>query len=503
MSRPQTVPYIPTAKGTLYPDRKRLFKMNSTRSEITGTVTTYGSRGMIQCIQCLYIHLLHELGIPVVMQLAWLHSRSDSKMDVNMDKELTQLLESYHLDLKETFLKHKVYTIDTVKMLTELQFEKMGVAIGQVASLQAVLGSGSSKAPILRTKPNNFTLVAIGRPVRLQCQISTVSQDFTTYKWYKNGAPLHFENNNRLRVKRMRYLKIKNTKKTDNGKYTCVAKNACGSVNVTMKLVVGTPPQLIVEKLKRDKTLIAVPVGNSIMLDCSASGYPQPLVKWYKDGKPFTHRIDGPLYLSAHEFVLGLKFVIPSDSGIYTCNVTNAYGWFNHTYRVDVRERVRAKPVLHDIDNVTVWVGENATLECNATSVSIPHFQWIRWFTPTFNATTNTTMRPYDVVNKQIAQDSSRYILRPKSNKKFAFHGVKLMLVNVSKADEGKYTCLVGNAVGYNIEHGYLIVRSLSEMTTPVASTESPPTIHELVTEAYLKTQQPVVQEEGTDNLTE
>jgi len=30
-------------------------------------------------------------------------------------------------------------------MLTELQFEKMGVAIGQVASLQAVLGSGSSK----------------------------------------------------------------------------------------------------------------------------------------------------------------------------------------------------------------------------------------------------------------------------------------------------------------------------------------------------------------------
>ncbi|KAK3750967.1 hypothetical protein QZH41_000723 [Actinostola sp. cb2023] len=269
-----------------------------------------------------------------------------------------------------------------------------------------------SLSPILRTKPNNYTLVAIGRPARLQCQISTVSQDFTTYKWYKNA-----------------------------------------------------PPQLIVEKLKRDKTLIAVPVGNSIKLDCSASGYPQPLVKWYKDGKPFTHRNDGPLYLSAYEFVLGLKGVVPSDSGIYTCNVTNAYGWFNHSYRVDVRERVRAKPVLHDIDNVTVWVGENATLECKAMSDSMPHFQWIRWFTPTFNATTNTTMHPYEVV-KQTGQDSSRHILRPKSNKKFAFHGVKLILVNVSKADEGKYTCLVGNAVGYNIEHGYLIVRSLSEDAT-------------------------------------
>ena len=97
------------------------------------------------------------------------------------------------------------------------------------------------------------------------------------------------------------------------------------------------PPKLIVDKLKRDKTLIALPVGNSVKLDCSASGFPQPVVKWYKDGKPFTRRIDGPVNLSQYSFVLSLKGVVPFDSGIYTCNVTNAYGWFNHTYKVDVR----------------------------------------------------------------------------------------------------------------------------------------------------------------------
>ncbi|KAK3711645.1 hypothetical protein QZH41_000884, partial [Actinostola sp. cb2023] len=51
-----------------------------------------------------------------------------------------------------------VYTIDTVKMLTELQFEKMGVAIDQVASLQAVLGSGSSK----EHGPYKVTRISIG-----------------------------------------------------------------------------------------------------------------------------------------------------------------------------------------------------------------------------------------------------------------------------------------------------------------------------------------------------
>jgi len=79
-------------------------------------------------------------------------------------------------------------------------------------------------------------------------------------------------------------------------------------------------------------------VGNAIKLDCTATGYPQPIVKWTKnDGKPFTSRSEGPIYLSAYDFALSLKDVVPSDSGLYTCNVSNVYGWFNRTYRVDVR----------------------------------------------------------------------------------------------------------------------------------------------------------------------
>ena len=65
----------------------------------------------------------------------------------------------------------------------------------------------------------------------------------------------------------------------------------------------------------------------------------------------------------------------------------------------------------------------------------------------------------YEIVNKE-----DRYqhvIMPPRSGKKFDFHGVKLTLLNVTKRDEGKYTCIVGNAVGYAVEHAYIIVQNI------------------------------------------
>ena len=34
--------------------------------------------------------------------------------------------------------------------------------------------------------------------------------------------------------------------------------------------------------------------------------------------------------------MLSLKDLLPSDTGSYTCNVSNSFGWINHTLKVDV-----------------------------------------------------------------------------------------------------------------------------------------------------------------------
>ena len=120
-------------------------------------------------------------------------------------------------------------------------------------------------------------------------------------------------------------------------------------------------------------------------------------------------------------------------------------------------ERARAEPVVLPMDNVTVHEGQNATLLCKALSDSHPHFQWLRWHSSPSNGTTNSRIEHphYEVIES----DPDEHLVLPKSNKKIDFHGVKLTLVNVTKKNEGKYTCIVGNAVGYAMEQAYIILK--------------------------------------------
>ena len=122
-------------------------------------------------------------------------------------------------------------------------------------------------------------------------------------------------------------------------------------------------------------------------------------------------------------------------------------------------ERARAKPVVLPMSNATVFVGENVTLLCTAYSDAMPHFQWLRWFPLHSNSTgddTDSKILTYEVIN-QNQQDSVAYY--SSSNNKDEFHGSPLNLVNVTKKDEGKYTCIVGNARGYSVKHAYIIVQ--------------------------------------------
>lgn len=122
-------------------------------------------------------------------------------------------------------------------------------------------------------------------------------------------------------------------------------------------------------------------------------------------------------------------------------------------------ERVRAKPVVLPMSNATVFVGENATLICRAYSDAMPHFQWLRWFSFHSNSSGNDTGSKkllYEVI-KQNQQDSINY--QSRSNNKHEFHAVTLTLVNVTKKEKGKYTCIVGNAIGYSVTDAYIIVQ--------------------------------------------
>ena len=112
--------------------------------------------------------------------------------------------------------------------------------------------------------------------------------------------------------------------------------------------------------------------------------------------------------------------------------------------------------------NVTVYEGQNATLLCKALSDSMPHFQWLRWFSSPSNRSANGSQiqhphHSYEII-KQNEQNDNQHVVVPTKQSKFELHGVKLTLINVTKTDEGKYTCIVGNTVGYAVEQAYIFV---------------------------------------------
>ena len=108
------------------------------------------------------------------------------------------------------------------------------------------------------------------------------------------------------------------------------------NILILLFFVFSAAPRFL-DPSKMQKTLIAVPVGNSIKMDCTAIGNPKPTVLWYMNGKVFSERGGQPFEQDPYKHVIILKDSVPSDKGKYTCNVSNHYGWVNYTYRVDVQ----------------------------------------------------------------------------------------------------------------------------------------------------------------------
>ena len=130
-----------------------------------------------------------------------------------------------------------------------------------------------------------------------------------------------------------------------------------------------------------------------------------------------------------------------------------------------IAERIRARPILQPIANTTVYEGQNATLKCWAISDSMPHFQWLKWNSKSIkkHGGVYNTLKDgnhYEVMKRPNYDPDQPLLLKPSSERRFAPHGVQLIIFNVTKKDEGRYTCLVQNSEGYEVKHTYVIVRA-------------------------------------------
>ena len=129
--------------------------------------------------------------------------------------------------------------------------------------------------------------------------------------WRKSSGPLpqgRVKYNNST-------LQILHLRKGDSDFYFCAASNLLGRVERKTLLVVVSPPRFTVKPPAK----VVAYVGGSLKLNCSASGDPQPVITWKKQGGQLpvgrSKRINGDLVI---------RRVTVNDKGIYSCVATNA-----------------------------------------------------------------------------------------------------------------------------------------------------------------------------------
>lgn len=119
------------------------------------------------------------------------------------------------------------------------------------------------------------------------------------------------------------------------GNYKCIASNAAGADTLTYQLHVAALPPIIKEE---SSERIHINSGRSIYVYCTATGEPEPLLKWVlPDGsqlKP-TQYIGGRLFIFPNG-TLYIKSIIPVDTGRYECSATNVVGLAQRVVKLEI-----------------------------------------------------------------------------------------------------------------------------------------------------------------------
>ncbi|XP_065081518.1 leucine-rich repeats and immunoglobulin-like domains protein 2 [Ochlerotatus camptorhynchus] len=191
--------------------------------------------------------------------------------------------------------------------------------------------------PLFKKAPSNIS-VQVGKSARLDC--AAAGDPKPQIAWEKDGGsdfPAAKERRMHVKPDEDAFFII-NAQIVDMGVYTCTAENAAGVIRASASVLVLESPTLV--KPLESKS---AEFGTSIVLDCSASGYPKPSIQWFKDGEL--------LAMTERHFVIAegqLMIIVKTDfndAGEYECQVENEIGSERGSMKLSV---IEAPELVHD-----------------------------------------------------------------------------------------------------------------------------------------------------------
>ncbi|KAG8512340.1 Peroxidasin [Galemys pyrenaicus] len=258
--------------------------------------------------------------------------------------------------------------------------------------------------------------------------------------WLRNNNELSMRSDSRLNLLGDGTLMIQNARETDQGVYQCMAKNAAGEAKtqeVTLRYF-GSParPAFVIQPQNTE-----VLVGESVTLECSATGHPPPHISWTRgDHTPLP---EDPRISITQSGGLYIQEVVQEDGGEYTCFATNS---------VD-RVQASALIIVQALPGFTVTPRDRAVIEgqtvdfqCEANGYPQPVIAWTKG-------------------GSQLSVDRRHLVLSSGT----------LRISDVRLHDQGQYECQAVNIIGSQRVVAHLTVQP---RVTPVfTSTPSDVTV--------------------------
>uniref|UniRef100_A0A3Q3T360 Contactin 2 n=1 Tax=Mastacembelus armatus TaxID=205130 RepID=A0A3Q3T360_9TELE len=213
----------------------------------------------------------------------------------------------------------------------------------------------------------------------------------------------------------------------DEGVYECETYNSEGRDTYQGRINVQAQPEWL--QVMNDSE---VEISSELHWSCVAAGKPRPSIRWLRNGQPLSTQ-DRVEVNGARLKIINLAL---EDSGMYQCVAENKHGTIYSTAELRVQVQApdfRLNPVRKLIPAAR---GGQVMIECRPRAAPKPSLFWSR--------------------GTELLTNSSRITVTP--------DGI-LWIHNISRADEGKYTCFAENYLGKANSTGHLSVRDATKIT--------------------------------------
>ncbi|KAH9635600.1 hypothetical protein HF086_012269 [Spodoptera exigua] len=186
--------------------------------------------------------------------------------------------------------------------------------------------------------------------------------------WFKDDLPLKLFDDTMVSTDFGEVIVTKKAVMEHSGNYTCVARNKVGNKSVVY----------LVDVLESTRNM-TIGFGKPLVLTCPAVGSPLPSVMWVKH--PYSEiNGDNRVHLTDNNFTLVINKTEVTDSGKYSCIMTNKVGTTEVIFDVAIHKppSIAANVGNNLVEGHVVALKRSIVLKCEADGYPMPKITWLK-----------------------------------------------------------------------------------------------------------------------------